>query len=247
MGALAGKYISILGASTSTFEGYSNGTHYNSTIGGNAVYYPKEFLSDVDDTWWMKAIRALDLKLCINNSWSGSCVTIKVDGEQKAGCMARATALHNDQLNIDPDIIILIIGGNDALRGYEIGDYHGANDIYDPQANAYIGDCTLFGHAYATMLHKVKSRYKGADVYTCSMLHWQPKKHDKGLLAYNNVIKKIATELGATYVDFYNGTNISPETASLYLHTDGVHPTARGFAEMSNCLVKLLQSKYENA
>lgn len=47
------------------------------------------------------------------------------------------------------------------------------------------------------------------------------------------------------YVDFYNGTDICPETASRYLHTDGVHPNKYGFQQMSEYLVKLLKSRYD--
>ena len=111
MKSLSGKYISILGASTSTFDGYSNGALYNTTITKNVPYYPKpEWLNDSSDTWWMRTIQTLDMRLCVNNSWSGSCVTTMVDGDEKAGCMKRATELHNDTLDIEPDIIVLIIG-----------------------------------------------------------------------------------------------------------------------------------------
>ncbi len=244
MQSLVGKYISILGASTSTFEKFSNNSQYHSTLLSNSPYYPKEFLKDVSDTWWMKTIQTLGLKLCVNNSWSGSSVTTTVDGQEKAGCMDRATALHNDRLSIEPDIIILIIGGNDALRGYEIGSYHDVHDIYDPESRVYIGDCTMFGQAYATMVHKVRNRYSNADIYVCSMLHWNPTKHNKGLLEYNEVIQRIADEFKVIYVDFYNGTDISPETAHQYLHTDGIHPNKYGFEQMSNCMVKLLKNRY---
>lgn len=245
MHALAGKYLSLLGASTSTFEDFSNNTAYNSTIADNAVYYPKsDWMDDVGDTWWMRTIHALDLQLCVNNSWSGSCVTTVTDGEEKAGCMSRAVQLHNDRLGITPDIIVLIIGGNDALRGYDVGEYRGVRDIYDAASGQYIGDCTQFGQAYATMVHKVKAAYPAADIYVCSMLGWQPKKHNKGLTQYNEVIERIADEFGVTYVDFYRGTDISPATAARYLHTDGVHPNREGFAQMSACIVRLLAQRY---
>lgn len=245
MKSLSGKYFSLLGASTSTFNGFSNSELYNTTITKNAPYYPKsEWLNVPSDTWWMRTIQKLDMQLCVNNSWSGSCVTTIVDGEEKAGCMTRATELHNDILGVEPDIIILIIGGNDALRGYEIGTYKGVDDIYDPIAKTYIGNCTMFGQAYATMVHKVKNRYPNADIYVCSMLYWDVKNHNKGLLEYNDVIQKIADEFQVTYVDFYNNTKISPETASVYLHTDGVHPNKYGFEEMSDCIIKVLKNKY---
>lgn len=243
MKSLTGKYISILGASTSTFDGYSNSAAYNSTIGNNKPYYPKVFMTDVADTWWMKTIQSLGLKLCVNNSWSGSCVTSKRYGPESAACMGRALQLHNDQLNIEPDIIILIIGGNDALRDYEVGSYSGMGDIFDTSNSTYIGDDMLFGQAYAMMVHKVVNRYPNADVYACSMLHWPPRKSTKDLCKYNDVIRRIADEFQLQYIDFYNGTKITPETAPLYLHTDGVHPKPAGFAEMADCVVRTLCSK----
>lgn len=245
MRSLAGKYLSIMGASTSTFDGISNNPQHNSTISINAPYYPKaEFMNDADDTWWMQTIHALDLRLCVNNSWSGSCITTMTDGDDKAACMRRATQLHNDVDGIEPDIIILMIGGNDALRGYDVGEYAGTADIYDGCAKTYTGDCTLFGQAYATMVHKVKHRYPAADVYVCSMLHWQTRKHDKGLTQYNDVIRSIADEFGVTYVDLYNGTPICPETEQTYLHTDGIHPNKHGFAQMAACLASVLKERY---
>lgn len=245
MKSLKGKYISLLGASTSTFYGFSNSSLYNSTIVNNAQHYPKNgYLTDVNETWWMKTINELDMRLCVNNSWSGSCVTTMVDGKEKAGCMDRATQLHNDTLGIEPDIIVLIIGGNDALRGYEIGSYRGVNDIYDENKKEYVGDCTKFGQAYATMVHKVKNRYSDADIYVCSMLHWDPKNHNKSLEPYNEMIQKIAEEFNVTYVDFYNGTKISPTTKDTYLFPDYVHPNQQGFAQMSDCVVTLLKKQY---
>lgn len=242
MNLLKDKYISILGASTSTYNGYSNSTLYNSTIGGNANYYVSKV--KVDETWWMKTINELDMKLCVNNSWSGSCVSTAIDANNKAGCMDRATQLHNDILGIDPDVIVLIIGGNDALKGLPVGTYTDSGDIYDANTGKYIGDCTKFAQAYATLVHKVKNRYPDASVYVCSMLHWQPKS-GSNLLEYNDAIKKIADEFDVTYVDFYNGTDISPATKDTYLFTDGVHPNAAGFAQMSHCIVEVLKDTYK--
>lgn len=248
MSSLVGKYISILGASTSTFDGISNNVEYNSTLKNNEPYYPKpEFMPDAHDTWWLKVIDTLQLKLCVNNAWGGSCITTRLDGVEKAGCMKRATELHNDNLNIEPDIIILIIGGNDALRGYDIGKYSKVSDIYNESRQEYVGDCNQFGEAYATMVHKVKTRYPNADVYVCSMLHWKTANPKNGLVLYNEIIKKIATDFDVTYVDFYNNTDIHPETASTYLHTDGVHPNKYGFEQMSDCIVRLLTSRYKDS
>ena len=154
--------------------------------------------------------------------------------------MDRTAQLHNDKFNQEPDIIVLIIGGNDALRGYEIGSYNGVEDIYNASTKEYIGDCSKFGQAYATMVHKVQARYPDADIYVCSMLNWR----GDAMVPYNTVIEQIASEFSVTYVDFYNGTDISPDTKGTYLASDGVHPNAEGFKEMSDCLVNILTEKY---
>ena len=75
--SLKGKTISILGASISTYAGTSNGAAAdttNSTIRSNAKYYPHSVVTDVElaDTWWMQVAEDLDLRLLVNNSWSGS-------------------------------------------------------------------------------------------------------------------------------------------------------------------------------
>jgi len=75
---------------------------------------------------------------------------------------------------------------------------------------------------YNTTITNNVPYYPRADVYACSMLHWNP----------------------IVYVDFYNNTKIFPETSSVYLHTDGVHPNKYGFEQMSDCFVEILKSKY---
>ena len=62
-----GKKLSILGDSISTYEGVSNDSSANSTIGGNAVYYTENNDYGVvrEDTWWQQAIDMLDMELCV--------------------------------------------------------------------------------------------------------------------------------------------------------------------------------------
>ncbi len=63
--------ISILGDSISTYVGYNPYGYH--------VYYRDDRLYDnditsVNDTWWKQVIDAIGGELCINNSYSGSCV-----------------------------------------------------------------------------------------------------------------------------------------------------------------------------
>lgn len=66
------KWISILGDSICTFEGYNAKGYY--------VYYDKAIkqengIKSLNDTWWYQAINYLDGQLCVNNSYAGSRVT----------------------------------------------------------------------------------------------------------------------------------------------------------------------------
>ena len=66
------KWISILGDSICTFEGYNAKGYY--------VYYDKAIkqengIKSLNDTWWYQAINYLDGLLCVNNSYAGSRVT----------------------------------------------------------------------------------------------------------------------------------------------------------------------------
>ena len=93
----AGKTMSILGDSISTYAGVSNNTAYNSTIGSNAVYYSSGSLGGQQETWWQQAIDALGMQLLVNNSWSGSCVLHPRQGAGSEGYLDRCVNLHNDQ------------------------------------------------------------------------------------------------------------------------------------------------------
>jgi len=110
---LAGKTISILGDSISTYAGVSNNTAYNSTIGNNAVYYQPGTQGVYQaDTWWQQTIDALGLELLVNNSWSGSAVLHTRRGTAGA-YVDRCVQLHNDKTGEEPDIIVVYMGGND--------------------------------------------------------------------------------------------------------------------------------------
>ena len=196
--SIEGKYISFMGDSITTYSGWNNNTSYNSTIGSNAVWYTSDKLSSVNFTWWKTTIDKLDLKLCVNNSWSGSQVTT-TQGENAAACMSRAKNLHNDSRNIIPDIIVVYIGINDFNRGITLGSFDGVSDIYDSSTKTYTGDLTKFAEAYATMVHKIVNTYKKADVYLCTLVNY-----NTALTSWNAEIKKIANAFDCNVVDFYN-------------------------------------------
>lgn len=236
---LSGKYISFIGDSITTYQGWNNNTTYNSTIGSNAIWYSTNKLSNVNSTWWKKSIDNLDLKLCVNNSWSGSQVTI-TQGESASACMTRSQNLHNDKKNITPDIIVVYIGINDYNRGITLGSFDGISDIYDYSTKQYIGNLSEFADAYATMVHKITRAYPNADIYLCTLDQY----NDTGIPSWNKVIKQIAEAFDCNIVDFYNDTPMNTSNKSSYT-IDGLHPNASGMNEMYKVLKKSLEKNYD--
>ena len=120
-----GKTLSILGDSISTFSGYSNNTDYNSTIGGNAIWYPTNNTNfyNYSYTYWGRLLNDLGMELCVNNSWSGSRVYNSAPN--------RALELDNDNGTADdptddiaPDVIFFYMGINDIRKGSALGDLY---------------------------------------------------------------------------------------------------------------------------
>ena len=142
---LTGKKVSILGDSISTYQGYSNNTAYNSTIGDNIVYYNGYYQNfrDVNETWWMQMIDETGMELLVNNSYSGDKVC--VNG------ISRALQLHNNE-NVNPDVICV---------------YLGVNDI--------IGGCTTaqFTTNYNTMISGIRNKYPDAEIYLMTFPYFQ--------------------------------------------------------------------------
>lgn len=107
---LKGKKLSILGDSISTYIGYSNDSiNTNNTIGNNKLYYKgTNYITDVNDTWWMRTSNETGLEILVNNSWSGDKV---IQRGQK-----RCLELHDntgDNAGTNPDIIAVYLGIND--------------------------------------------------------------------------------------------------------------------------------------
>lgn len=118
----AGKKLSILGDSISTYAGISNSTKYNSTIGGNALWYPSNNTNfyDYTYTYWGRLIVDLGMELCVSNAWSGSRVYGNSSNNYSDNMLGRATELDNDNGtpkdpsdDINPDVIIVYMGIND--------------------------------------------------------------------------------------------------------------------------------------
>ena len=101
----AGKTVSILGDSGSTYKGY--------VPDGYACFYPTSTsdFGDVNQTWWMQTINKLGMKLLKNNSWGGTCVSTTTGTSATTNDNRLKEILLGSEA---PDILIIFMGANDA-------------------------------------------------------------------------------------------------------------------------------------
>ena len=238
-----GKYISILGDSISTFEEWIPSS--------NRVYYDghKCGVSSVSDTWWKKLITALDMNLCVNNSWSGSRVTT-TDSWRSAGCTIRCRQLHKEA--ITPDVIIVYMGINDFNNNVPLGSYDGTGLIPN--------NTKSFREAYANMLKSLVSHYKNAEIWVCTLpysnaadtqlLDVPCNKNGTTLTDYNDAIRELAEAFHVNVIDFAN-CGIDSQNFSQYLGDykpdtkRALHPNRFGHSLLANTAIKTLVPDYE--
>ena len=142
--SLAGKKLSILGDSVSTFDGWSNNPKINSTLGSNAVEYfgNNHGISSVDETWWKQLADETGMEILVNNSYSGDKVC---NNAQK-----RSLQLHNNE-GETPDVIIVFMGVND-VRGF--------------------CGTAKFTTNYTQIIKNITQKYPDAEVYLLNMVYY---------------------------------------------------------------------------
>ena len=215
---LKGKKVSVIGDSISTYVGYSNNVEYNSTIGGNAVYYGgSNYVTDVNETWWMQVINKTDAVLNVNNSWSGDYATTRG--------INRAKELDNNN-DVAPDIILVYIGVNDFRGGVTEAD---------------------FKSGYDTMINNMKTKYPNADVFVGTLFYSTvaPSGGTKDdVVAFNSIIKEIGEKYNCTVVDLYNESGINANTLASLMGDSRLHPNNAGMDKMTKCYWNAMYKKY---
>lgn len=249
--AYAGKYVSILGDSISTYPGYSDNSETNSTIGGNALYYGdvNSFdVYDVRDTWWKKAADAAGMNVLVDNAWSGDRFGWKV--------LDRCVQLHADagvNNGKDPDVIVVYIGINNFNAYAQNDGYYldpGAADEIDwgalIQESGY-GTPETFADYYALMLDKIQNRYPDAEVFCCTLLP-NGCMREGGVVAleeFNNIIRALALRFGYGVADLYRDSGITEENMKDYFGADTsqtLHPGARGMSAIADAVLKAMRA-----
>lgn len=226
----APRYISVLGDSISTFEGYNPR--------GHSVFYDQEKqrlngLSGVAETWWCNVIRALGATLCVNNSYSGS----RVSGLAfpAANQPERLRFLRTEQ--VVPRVILVFIGGNDF--GY---------DVPLKSGGVFRRDAACFGDAYDIMLRNMRRMYPKSRIVCGTMMRsfikdrpqWQFPEFLHGVPkeAYNEEIRGACRRRGATLVDL-------SRTYKRYETLDGSHPTVLGHSQIAEAWLSEIRRSHE--
>ena len=247
--AYAGKKLSILGDSISTFKGFSNNTNYNSTIGSNAVYYPTKntALYDHTQTYWGRLLADLDMTLCVNNAWSNSKVLDSTHMPSRAGEL-------DNREDVPPDVIIFYMGINDLHQGSAYGDLYAmlTDDTDERSKNEKIAawletipaQRATFDQAYARALMTMTDKYKGAEIW-CMTLNTNndSRMTQEKLTAFNCIITSLADYFGANVISQQQGY-ITQENCHNYTNDNNcLHPNAEGHAMIEKLIV---ESFYKN-
>lgn len=222
------KLFSILGDSVSTLDGYSYPTDSAFYSGMN------KFRSDVfapEDTWWGKVISDLGGRLLINNSFSGSTVTVR------PGCVFPSYACSDERTSglgdfqRKPDVIMVFMGVNDWGHGARVAQNEDESEE----------DFSVFTTAYRSMLTKLKKNYPDAEIW-CLTLPTGKIDSNEGFAfpytfrghhieEYCNVIRACAEEQACRLADVYR--NGEP-----YETFDGFHPSVIGMEQIAKTLIE---------
>lgn len=147
----------ILGDSYSTFEGF--------VPAHQAFYYPRpEMVPDllyVEQTWWHQLTRQRNLRILVNDSYSGSTVCNHTrDGQPPESAFIKrmyVTLSENGVGGELPDAIIIFGATNDSWLGRRIGDIKYENWTEDDLR------CVL--PAYCCLLDYVTGHHPQAEIY----------------------------------------------------------------------------------
>ena len=238
-----GKILSILGDSISTFEGYvptSDG--YN--LEHRTTYPSSNLLTDVADTWWHRLITNLNMKLGVNDSWSGTRVsnssTTDTGSVGPKTHMASMTRISNLGANGNPDLILFFGGTNDIRGNVTLGNF-------DPTATHTTVDLTSetysdFATAYKTTIQRLMYMYPKAKIVAILPMVATRDYTIGSLDKYIEIIKNICDYFGVYCIDIRR-CGINYFNASDYL-PDGLHPNAKGMELMERYIKQQLLSAY---
>lgn len=253
---LKDKYISIMGDSISTYQGWSNVAPGSTSA---AVYYPHGSITNVNQMYWKKLVDRTGAKLLVNNSWSGSYCSNNGNGPVVSTTNDRCKQLGKD--GIDPDYIIINIGTNDFDYNVQIGTWNGRGE--DFPANPDTTAPSTFREAYSVMMARIKKNYPLAKVYCCTVPCGNRRgggyneKTSNGvyLVEFNDAIREIATAYGSRVIDLASSGLNYYTLSTLYCdynassqggEGDALHPNEAGMERYYELIRDALEDEATN-
>ena len=191
----AGKTLSILGDSMSTYQ----------TIvpdGYSCFYpYPTADVNNYNDTWWMQVANRFGMKLLMNNSYSGTCVSTGTGSYSTTLDSRLANLLKNGE---KPDVIIIFMGANDCGSQYV--------------------QLSTFKSSYKTMLEKIQKLCPESEII-CLTLPKAKMYSDANRADYSKVIMDTALEYNCKLINLENSWDPANFDSLL---CDSIHPQKAG-------------------
>lgn len=201
----------IFGDSYSTFKGY--------IPEGYATWYPdnekcgKTDVTSVTQTWWHQVIEEADLKLVLNNSWSGS--TIGYTGYNNADNSKTSSFIYRLEQLVENgffeknkiDTVFVFGGTNDSCADAPLGEPDGT-DLY----------CVL--PAICHFFKRLREILPNAAIYCLINTHLK--------VEISNALKEVSARHGITAVAFE------------YIDKNFGHPTAKGMQDIKHGVLNAL-------
>lgn len=222
---LAGKTISVIGDSISTF-----GSQYSYSN----PYYPASTVYNYLRTWWGRLVQD-GATIMKNMSVSRSTIENPSDADvayRWIGYNDRITALGDN--GVSPDIIMVLAGINDMFSSTALTDF----DFSKNTTNYDDLDKAEFTTAYQWIVMKLLSLYPTSKIFLCTpfkagVSDWGfPEKNgSRYFYQLRDAIRTLAETLGVGFIDFYAETKISWSQMNGGAYGDTTHPNANGHYE----------------
>ena len=244
----AGKTISIMGDSISTYTGWSDvhpitdescrfryGEAYYGPAGGD--FHNTDML--VEDTWWHQAAQELGGEILMVNSGNSTGLLYasypaNADWQEYLqGMLAyKSRPYYLGKDGKDPDIIALYIGSNDVGKGV-ISEF-GSIDQTDLTALIVENEDGTYTYAepetvaesYCILLHKISVTYPDAEVYCFAVVPNAGgylstcNKRLSATYPFNEMIRGVADHYGATVVELLEAFELDPDGDGVVVQED---------------------------
>lgn len=246
-GYFAGKKMSVMGDSFSSFQGDIPST--NSALYTGHIYG----VDNAQQMWYNVLANDLGMTPLIINGWSGSCVTSGVRSDSvylPASSADRCGNMQSDSST--PDIIVIAMGLNDYTymeSADKFGTWDGTTAL-GTEADLSDYDTATFKTAYATMLARLQHNYPSATIFCVTPWFSLRGATDTGVTKLNAIgktekdyadaIMEIASIMGCYVLDSnvgFNRWNYYPTYAQDSSATP-THPNAKGHSVIGHGLAR---------